>query len=257
VFPTFQSYIDQFKIFIDTIQPGGRLIYSEDDEVLNNVVAESTATIGKLPYTLPEYVIEDGITTIISDGKKYPLQVFGEHNLLNMQAARLACESQGISTADFYSYITTFKGAARRLELVGKNETSSLFKDFAHSPSKLAATIHAVKTQFPQRKLIACIELHTFSSLNKEFLAEYAGTMDEADEALVFIDNKTFEQKKMEPYPPKTVEGAFARSIIFFNQPGELKAYLESVELLNANLLMMSSGNFGGIDLIELKNKIL
>jgi len=257
VFPTFQNYIDQFKIFIDTIQPGGRLIYSEDDEVLNKVVTESATTIAVLPYTLPDFVIEDGITTIISEGKKYPLQVFGDHNLLNMQAARLACESQGISTADFYSYITTFKGAARRLELVGKNETANLFKDFAHSPSKLSATIKAVKTQFPQRKLIACIELHTFSSLNKNFLAEYAGTMDEADEAIVFIDSKTFEQKKMEPYPAEVVEKAFARNIIFFNQPVELKAYLESVELLNANLLMMSSGNFGGIDLIELKNKIL
>ncbi|MGY3211116.1 UDP-N-acetylmuramate--L-alanine ligase [Mucilaginibacter sp. HD30] len=257
VFPTFQSYIDQFKIFIDTIQPGGRLIYSEDDEVLNKVVTESAAPVDKLPYTLPEYVIEDGITTILSEGKKYPLQVFGEHNLLNMQAARLACESQGISSADFYSYITTFKGAARRLELVGKNDTASLFKDFAHSPSKLSATIKAVKTQFPQRKLIACIELHTFSSLNKDFLAEYAGTMDEADEAIVFIDNKTFEQKKMEPYPAEIVEKAFARNIIFFNQPAALKTYLESIEVLNANLLMMSSGNFGGLDLIELKNKIL
>lgn len=257
VFPTFQSYIDQFKIFIDTIEPGGRLIYSQDDEVLNEVVTESTTTIDVLSYTLPEYVIEDGITTIVSEGKKYPLQVFGDHNLLNMQAARLACESQGISTADFYSYITTFKGAARRLELVGKNETANFFKDFAHSPSKLSATINAVKTQFPQRKLIACIELHTFSSLNKDFLAEYAGTMDQADEAIVFIDNKTFEQKKMEPYPAEIVEQAFARNIIFFNQPAQLKDYLENVELLNANLLMMSSGNFGGIDLIELKNKIL
>jgi len=257
VFPTFQSYIDQFKIFIDTIQPGGRLIFSKDDEVLNKVVTESTNTIDVLPYTLPKYVIENGITTIVSEGKKYPLQVFGEHNLLNMQAARLACESQGITEADFYSYITTFKGAARRLELVGKNETASLFKDFAHSPSKLSATIHAVKTQFPQRKLIACIELHTFSSLNKEFLGEYAGTMDEADEAIVFIDNKTFEQKKMEPYPAEIVEGAFARNIIFFNQPTALKTYLDSIEMLNTNLLMMSSGNFGGIDLIELKNKIL
>lgn len=257
VFPTFQSYIDQFKIFIDTIQTGGRLIYSKDDEVLNKVVAESTAAIDRRAYTLPEYVIENGVTTILSEGKKYPLQVFGEHNLLNMQAARLACESEGISTADFYSYITTFKGAARRLELVGKNETASLFKDFAHSPSKLAATIHAVKMQFPQRKLIACIELHTFSSLNKEFLAEYAGTMDEADEAIVFIDKKTFEQKKMEPYPAKTVQEAFARNVTFFNEPAELKIYLERSKLLNTNLLMMSSGNFGGIDLIEVKNKIL
>ncbi|PJJ84231.1 UDP-N-acetylmuramate--L-alanine ligase [Mucilaginibacter auburnensis] len=257
VFPTFQSYIDQFKIFIDTIQPGGRLIYSQTDEVLNKVVEEDASTVDKLPYTLPEYKIADGVTTIIHEGKEYPLQVFGEHNLLNMQAARLACESQGISASEFYSYITTFKGAARRLELVGKSDTAAVFKDFAHSPSKLEATIHAVKTQFPDRKLIACIELHTFSSLNKEFLAEYAGTMDEADEAIVFIDKKTFEQKKMEPYPAETVEAAFARNVKFFNEPQLLNSYLQNYKLLKANLLMMSSGNFGGIDLVNLKNKLL
>jgi len=257
VFPTFQSYIDQFKIFIDTIQPGGRLIYSRTDEVLDKVVDEDNSTVTKLPYALPDYKIANGITTIILDGKEYPLQVFGEHNLLNMQAARLACESQGISAADFYSYLITFKGAARRLELVGKNDSAALFKDFAHSPSKLAATIHAVKTQFPDRKLIACIELHTFSSLNKEFLAEYGGTMDEADEAIVFIDKKTFEQKKMDPYPAETVGEAFARNIKFFNEPEMLNTYLQRNKLLDSNLLMMSSGNFGGIDLVKLKNKIL
>jgi len=258
VFPTFKSYTDQFDIFIDTIQPNGQLIYCQTDEVLNEVVAANRSTIEKHAYNLPEFVIENGITTIISEGEKYPLQVFGEHNLLNMQAARLACESQGISSADFYSYITTFKGAARRLELVGKNESASMFKDFAHSPSKLAATIQAVKTQFPQRKLIACIELHTFSSLNKDFLAEYAHTMDEADEAIVFIDHKTFEQKKIEPYAAEVVMASFSRNdLLVFNDPSLLNVYLSKVKFLNANLLMMSSGNFGGVDLIELKNKIL
>lgn len=258
VFPTFKSYTDQFDIFIDTIQPGGELIYCQADDVLNEVVAGNASTIKKRPYNLPEFVIENGITTIISEGEKYPLQVFGEHNLLNMQAARLACESQGISTAGFYQHICSFKGAARRLELVGQTDTASMFKDFAHSPSKLKATIDAVKRQFPDRKLIACIELHTFSSLNKDFLAEYAHTMDEADEAIVFIDNKTFEQKKMEPYPPEVVKAAFLRSdILVLNDPAVLLQYLEGLKLLNANLLMMSSGNFGGMDLIELKNKIL
>lgn len=258
VFPTFQSYIDQFKIFIETIQPGGTLIYSKTDAVLDEVVAADGSNIQKQPYVLPEYVIENGITTILSDGQEYTLQVFGEHNLLNMQAARLACEQLGITTAQFYQYITSFKGAARRLELVGKSNSATVFKDFAHSPSKLQATIHAVKAQFPDRKLIACIELHTFSSLNKDFLAEYAGTMDEADEAIVFIDKKTFEQKKMEPYPAEVVEQAFAKSnLTFFNDPTLLAQALEHTKLSNANLLMMSSGNFGGIDLVELKNKIL
>ena len=258
VFPTFQSYIDQFKIFIETIQPGGTLIYSQTDAVLDEVVADDRSKVYKEPYALPEYVIENGVTTILSDGKKYKLQVFGEHNLLNMQAARLVCEKLGITKAEFYQYITSFRGASRRLELVGKNDTATVFKDFAHSPSKLQATIHAVKAQFPERKLIACIELHTFSSLNKDFLGEYAGTMDEADEAIVFIDRKTFEQKKMEPYPAEVVKQAFAKNnLTFFNDPKLLLAQLEKAKLANTNLLMMSSGNFGGIDLVELKNKIL
>ncbi|MFD2871338.1 UDP-N-acetylmuramate--L-alanine ligase [Mucilaginibacter ximonensis] len=258
VFPTFKSYVDQFQIFIETIQPGGTLIYSKADEVLENVVAADKSNIQKQPYTLPDYIIENGVTTILADGKRYELQVFGEHNLLNLQAARLVCEQLGISKADFYQYSTTFKGAARRLELVGKNDTATVFKDFAHSPSKLQATIHAVKMQFPDRKLIACIELHTFSSLNKDFLAEYAGTMDEADEAIVFIDKKTFEQKQMEPYAAEVVKQAFAKNdLTFFNDPKQLAAQLESTKLAYTNLLMMSSGNFGGIDLVDLKNKLL
>ena len=256
VFPTFENYTDQFGIFIETIQPNGKLIYSETDEVLNELVKKDKSGVEKLPYHLPDYNIKNGITNIINNKKEYPLQVFGEHNLLNMEAARLVCESLGINSEDFYTQISTFKGAARRLELMGKNENSNFFKDFAHSPSKLKATIHAVRSQFPDRKLIACIELHTFSSLNKDFLGEYAHAMDEADVAIVFIDKKTFEQKKMEPYPAETVKDAFAREdLAFYNDPSELQKYLENVELDNANLLMMSSGNFGGIDLQKLSKK--
>lgn len=258
VFPTFESYTDQFKIFIETIQPGGKLIYSKDDAVLSDVVDHDHSAVKKLPYSLPHYTIEHGVTTIFNGSDKYPLEVFGEHNLLNMEAARLVCENLGIKTADFYTYITTFKGAARRLELVGKNKNAHFFKDFAHSPSKLKATIHAVKVQFPDRKLVACIELHTFSSLNKDFLNEYAGTMDEADTAIVFIDKKTFEQKKMAPYDAETVKMAFSKNdLLFFNDPAELLRYLEKISLVNQNLLMMSSGNFGGINLVELSNKIV
>jgi len=258
VFPTFDNYIEQFKLFIETIQPGGQLIYCETDPVLNKMVTTDSSQIKKLPYLLPQYAIENGITTVIYGSEKYPLEVFGEHNLLNMEAARLVCESLGIAQHDFYSYITTFKGAARRLELLGKNDSSNIFKDFAHSPSKLKATVHAVKTQFPGRKLIACIELHTFSSLNKDFLAEYAGTMDEADSAIVFIDKKTFEQKKMEPYPSEVVKKAFLKNdLLFFNEPETLLKYLESIKIEGSNLLLMSSGNFGGINLIAISNKLL
>ncbi|HTK20345.1 MAG TPA: Mur ligase family protein [Mucilaginibacter sp.] len=256
VFPTFENYTDQFGIFIETVQPNGKLIYSETDEVLDDLVKKDKSRVEKLPYHLPNYNIKNGITNIINNKKEYPLQVFGEHNLLNMEAARLVCESLGINSEDFYTQITTFKGAARRLELMGKNENSNFFKDFAHSPSKLKATIHAVRSQFPERKLIACIELHTFSSLNKDFLGEYAHAMDEADVAIVFIDKKTFEQKKMDPYPAETVKDAFGREdLTFYNDPSELEKYLENIEINNTNLLMMSSGNFGGIDLQKLSKK--
>jgi UDP-N-acetylmuramate: L-alanyl-gamma-D-glutamyl-meso-diaminopimelate ligase len=258
VFPTFENYIDQFKIFVETIQPGGKLIYSQTDEVLNNMVASLDAKAEKLPYELPEFTINNGITSVIANGQAYDLQVFGQHNLLNMEAARLVCEGLGISKADFYTHISTFKGAARRLEVVGKNDTATVFKDFAHSPSKLTATIQAVKAQFPNRKLIACIELHTFSSLNKEFLKEYAGTMDGADKAIVFIDRKTFDQKKIEPYASEDVKNAFNNSeLSFFDSPAALLNHLEGLNIANTNLLMMSSGNFGGLNLIELVNKLL
>jgi UDP-N-acetylmuramate: L-alanyl-gamma-D-glutamyl-meso-diaminopimelate ligase len=258
VFPTFDNYIDQFRIFIDTIQAGGKLIYSQSDTVLNDVVKQDRSDVKKLSYDLPAYNIKYGITNIIVGEKEYSLQVFGEHNLLNLEAARLVCENVGVKTDDFYRSISTFKGAARRLELMGKNENASFFKDFAHSPSKLTATIHAVRTQFPDRKLIACIELHTFSSLNKDFLDQYAGTMNEADVAIVFIDKKTFEQKKMPPYAAETVKDAFKRNdLTFYNDPTELLKYLENVNMGHTNLLMMSSGNFGGISLPDLSKKIL
>lgn len=259
VFPTFDSYVEQFRLFIKTIQPGGTLIYSETDEVLNEAVgADDSSGISKLPYNLPQFSIANGITSVINDNKSYPLEVFGDHNLLNMQAARLVCQQLGISAADFYTAITTFKGAARRLELLAKNSDTNIYKDFAHSPSKLKATLHAVKTQFPGRGLVACMELHTFSSLNKDFLKEYAGTLDGADDAIVFIDRKTFEQKKMEPYDAAVVKAAFANdNLLFFNNPEELKKHLEQLKMNGKNLLLMSSGNFGGIDLSALANVII
>jgi UDP-N-acetylmuramate: L-alanyl-gamma-D-glutamyl-meso-diaminopimelate ligase len=244
VFPTFDSYVEQFRLFIKTIQPGGKLIYSKTDKVLSEVVnKDQSENIEKFPYQLPPHVVENGITSVLANGKSYSLEVFGDHNLLNMEAARLVCEQLGIADEAFYEAITTFKGAAKRLELLAKNNSTNIYKDFAHSPSKLKATIHAVKTQFPDRGLVACMELHTFSSLNKEFLQEYAGALDGADNAVVFIDRKTFEQKKMEPYDASVVKAAFAKDdLLFFNDSQELKNYLESLDMGGKNLLLMSSG---------------
>jgi UDP-N-acetylmuramate: L-alanyl-gamma-D-glutamyl-meso-diaminopimelate ligase len=258
VFPTFDNYIEQFRIFIKTITTGGSLFYSETDEVLKEAVLADDSDVKKQGYNLPPHHIIDGITYIEYEGKSYPLNVFGQHNLLNIEAARYVCGMFDINTDAFYQYISTFKGAARRLELLGSNSHISVYKDFAHSPSKLKATIQAVKAQFPNRKLLACIELHTFSSLNADFLNEYAGTMDEADTAVVFIDQKTFEQKKMQPYPAERVKEAFkCTDLIFFDQPASLLALIDDLDAVDRSVLLMSSGNFAGIDLNVLTQSIL
>ena len=212
----------------------------------------------KLGYNVPANQINQGVTSLQTDKGLVPLQIFGEHNLMNLSAARLVCEKLGVSTEVFYKAISTFKGAARRLELLGKTDDCVIYKDFAHSPSKLQATIHAVKQQFPERKLIAAIELHTFSSLNAEFLKEYADTMDEADQAIVIIDQQTFKQKQMTPFDESIVKKSFNNEkLIFFDNFEIFEAYLNRNSFTNTNLLLMSSGNFGGLDLETLKNKIL
>lgn len=258
VFPTFENYTEQFEIFIQTIQPNGKVFYADNDQVLQQLIASNQSAVTKIAYRLPVYEVLNGITSIICDDKKYPLQVFGEHNLLNLEAARSICSELGINADDFYSSMVSFKGAARRLELLGKNETTNIYKDFAHSPSKLKATIHAVKAQFPNRQLVACMELHTFSSLNKEFLSEYKGCMDEADVAVVFIDAQTFVQKKLEPYDADAVKVAFNRDdLLFFDKPQEFNAFVDQQQLTDKNLLLMSSGNFGGVNLNELTVNLL
>ncbi|WP_026899331.1 UDP-N-acetylmuramate--L-alanine ligase [Daejeonella oryzae] len=258
VFPTFDSYLEQFRIFLQTIQPGGSLIYSQSDAVLNNLVNDFNGSISKIPYGLLEHRLENGITTLLTESGEIPLEVFGDHNLLNLNAARLVANELDINDSQFYEAIRSFKGAARRLELLGKNKETYIFKDFAHSPSKLKATIQAVKKQFPERELIAVIELHTFSSLNKNFLDEYAGTMDNANEAIVFIDETIFLQKRLELYDEKVVKLAFANNKVkFFNNIEILERFLSSINYKSKNLLLMSSGNFASMDLIKLANNAL
>ncbi|MFM6975225.1 MAG: UDP-N-acetylmuramate--L-alanine ligase [Sphingobacteriaceae bacterium] len=259
VFPTWESYIKQFDLFIDTLQPGGTLIYCEEDEALKQLVQHKQTEIQKLAYNLPAFSIENGTTYLQTEqGGTTALQIFGDHNLMNLEAARNVCEKLGISKANFYQAIASFKGAARRLELLGKTTDCAVYKDFAHSPSKLKATIHAVKQQFPERDLISAIELHTFSSLNAEFLKEYAGTMNEADVPIVIIDQNTFRQKQMEPFKENVVKKSFNNDKLkFFDNFEIFETYLTGNSFKNTNFLLMSSGNFGGIDLQKLANKLL
>jgi len=251
VFPTYADYTSQFEKFIDTIEEAGTLIYCEADADLNEIVSRSEANINKIGYGIPAHEIENGITYLLPE--KTALKIFGDHNLMNLNAAKLVCEQLNISTADFDTAIASFTGAAKRLEVISANDSTNVYKDFAHSPSKLKATIDAVKAQFADRKLVACIELHTFSSLNKDFLKEYAGAMDKADHAIVFIDLKSFEQKRMKPFSEEDVQEAFSNpKLKFFNDAVQLKAYLLSLNYQHTNLLMMSSGNYAGFDLPEL-----
>ncbi|TKC62287.1 peptidoglycan synthetase [Pedobacter hiemivivus] len=255
VFKTYEDYTRQFELFIDTIQPGGKLIYCNADQDLNKIVEESTADIEKIGYGIPEHIVKDGITYLLPD--EMPLKVFGDHNLMNLNAAKLICAQLGINSDAFDQAIASFTGAAKRLEgLLSIGETN-VYKDFAHSPSKLKATIEAVKAQFPNRKLVACIELHTFSSLNKNFLVQYADTMKAADTAIVYIDEKTFQHKKLEPFSKKEVQTAFENDELhFFNNSELLRQYLVSVNFYRTNLLLMSSGNFGGVDLVKLAREL-
>lgn len=255
VFPTFENYVEQFDTFINTIQPGGKLIYCELDAEVRKVVEASAAPIEKIPYQIPAHEVQDGITRLLPGGT--PLNVFGNHNLMNLSAAKHVCASLDISEQQFDEAIASFKGAAKRLELIGQTATSNVYKDFAHSPSKLEATITAVKSQFPDRKLVACIELHTFSSLNKAFLMQYENTMTKADQAIVYIDEITFKHKKITPFTEMDVQGAFKDdNLIFFNDRTDLKSHLLAMNFTNTNLLLMSSGNFSGLDLIKLAREL-
>jgi UDP-N-acetylmuramate: L-alanyl-gamma-D-glutamyl-meso-diaminopimelate ligase len=255
VFPTYADYTRQFEIFIDTIQPNGTLIYCEADQDLNEIAKASKALVTKIAYNIPDHRIDNGITYLLPG--ETPLEVFGDHNLMNLNAAKLVCKQLDITDQEFDTAISTFTGAAKRLEIVSIKDHTNVYKDFAHSPSKLKATIDAVKAQFPGRKLIACIELHTFSSLNKNFLSQYDKSMSHADVAIVFIDKITFVHKKLEPFTESDVQSAFKDDrIMFFDDIALLETYLTSMNYHDTNLLMMSSGNFSGLDLSKLAREL-
>ena len=256
VFPTFENYVEQFQIFADLIPQNGTLIYCQDDENCQKI-AKQVHIDNIHGYTVPDYSIENHIYKIVFHGNKVPLQVFGVHNLLNINAARLTCNAIGISDEDFYQAIQQFKGASKRLELVSENETCAMYKDFAHSPSKLKATIDAVKEKFADRTLVACIELHTFSSLTAEFLTQYANTMDNADYAFVYFNPHTLAHKKLPPLDNETIYTAFnTKNILIYQDSKALVNKLLSMKWNNQNLLMMTSGNFDGIDYNKLANAI-
>lgn len=258
VFPTFENYVEQFRIFIDKVGKNGRVIYFEDDNVLKEVVLNSSSKAIKIPYCTFPNQIKNGITYVRTEKEEIPLEIFGDHNLQNLNAAYHVCIQLGMKSVDFFSAIRSFKGASKRLELVQKNQSTAIYKDFAHSPSKLKATTSALKNQYPNRKLIACMELHTFSSLNKSFLEQYNGTMQEADLAFVYYNKKTLKHKKLDDLSADDVKKAFAgENVTVLNSSKEMVNCLLKMKWEQQNLLLMSSGNFDGIQFAELAEKII
>jgi len=258
VFPTFDNYVEQFRKFADLMEVQGRLIYFDGDENLNEIAEHLRRDIVPFPYNTPEYEVRDGITYLITKYGDVPLKVFGEHNLQNMNAARLACRQIGVTDEQFYSVISEFPGASNRLQKIAETKNSIAFKDFAHSPSKLRATVKAVKHQFPDRKLIACMELHTFSSLTEEFLPQYSGCMDEADVAFVYFNPDVIQHKHLKNIDPEQVKLAFGgKNLTAFTDSEALQVKLRALNYDNSALLLMTSGNFSGVNLIEFANELL
>ncbi|AQX06428.1 peptidoglycan synthetase [Elizabethkingia meningoseptica] len=252
VFKTFDDYIDQFRKFVATITPGGSLVYNEEDEEVVKVVEGAENYFRKMPYRTPEYEITDGVVNLITSVGHIPLSVFGQHNLLNMEGARLICQQLGIMEEEFYDAIMSFKGASKRLEKVERNDGAVLYKDFAHAPSKVKASVGAFKEQFPQKKKYAFLELHTYSSLNPVFLEQYAGAMDGVEEAVVFYSEDALKIKRMEPISPDMIKTSFKNpNLRVFTNAEDLHAYWDMLNKTEGVYLMMSSGNFGGLDLTK------
>ncbi len=257
VFPTYEGYVEQFSIFVDSIVEGGSVTYNIEDDEVKKVVEASENMIRKFPYETPNYTVENGTTLLETEEGLMPIEIFGKHNLNNLAGAKWICQHMGIDENDFYEAISTFQGASKRLEKIVETETSIAYKDFAHSPSKVLATTQALKNQYPSRKLIACLELHTYSSLNPEFLSEYKGALDAADIAVVFYSPHAVEIKKLEAISKQQIADAFQRdNLIIYTNPDEFKDFLFSQEFNDTSLLLMSSGNYGGLDFDEVKGLI-
>lgn len=254
VFPTFENYLNQFRIFVDTMVKGGMMVYNIEDEEVKKVVEHTSNQIKKYPYKTPEFNIDEGATILDTEEGAIPLEVFGRHNLQNLEGARGICFHLGVSEEEFYEAISDFKGASKRLEKIGENQHTVIYKDFAHSPSKVGATTRAVKEQYPDRKLLACLELHTYSSLNEDFLKEYVGTLNAADEAVVFYSPHAVKIKRLKEVTEKQIAKAFQREdLVIYTDPVAFKSFLFDQELKDTTLLLMSSGNYGGLDFEEVK----
>ena len=257
VFPTLEAYKATFASFIDSIVPGGSLTYNAEDSELEAMVLAATNPIRKIAYQTPDFEIVDGQSVLDTEEGELPLEVFGAHNLNNLAGAKWICQHMGVDALDFYEAISSFKGASKRLELVAKNANTAVYKDFAHAPSKVRATTAAVKEQFPGRKLVVVLELHTYSSLDPAFLTQYGGALDAADQGVVFYEPEVLKIKNRAPIDPQYIKEAFGNAHLQIEtEPLGLEKFIASLDLENRVLLFMSSGNYGGTDFKALASRV-
>lgn len=256
VFPTFEIYKKQFSQLIRIIEPTGVLIYNDEDPVVSETVqSTSRSDIQYIPFKKHPVKQVNEITYLQIEGREpVPLQIFGDHNMKNIAAAKAICSSLQVTDDQFYKVIGSFKGSAKRLEKLFENESIKVFLDFAHAPSKLKATIHAVKDQFPGHVLNAIFELHTFSSLNKDFLKDYEGTMDKADHAIIYFNPKVVEHKKLEPLSIDDVKKFFnAKNAVVVTDVSDISREVKKLGTAGKLVfLFMSSGNFDGKKIDEI-----
>lgn len=248
VFPTFENYVEQFEIFCDKIEEEGVLIYNTEDDEVNKLGERYQSKLKTIPYGRPVYTVEENGTELLFEGETYHLKVFGAHNLQNLMGAMRIGEQIGITPSTFLNSIQSFTGAGKRLQKIIDKNSFVMFKDFAHSPSKLKATTSAVKDQYQDKKVLACMELHTFSSLKKEFLPHYLGSMEAADEALVYFNPEVVKHKKLEPINEQMVLDAFGGKVKVMTKTNDVLNFINSKNMKDSVLLMMSSGTFDGID---------
>lgn len=258
VFPTFENYVEQFRIFADKISPGGTLVYFEDDPEVKKIAGSARDDIKKIPYRVHGHFRNKTGFYAAGISRTVKLQFFGRHNMQNFSAAMEACLAAGISSDSFYDAIGSFSGTSGRLQLIRENEKGTFYYDFAHSPSKVKATVEAVAERYPDRNIVACFELHTFSSLNKNFLPFYKGSLEKASRAIVYFNPGQFEQKRLEPFSPNTVkEGFGGNNLTVFNNSSGLMDHIKNIKLKSPVWLFMSSGDFGGCNLKMLAEELL
>lgn len=255
VFPTYENYVDQFRIFISKISDGGSLIYFDGDREVKKLALEASGSFRKVPYKTHGYFQNKKGFFGATHNRVVPLKIFGEHNMQNLSAAKEACLAAGVTEDGFYEAIQSFSGTSKRLQKLEENEKGIVYLDFAHSPSKVKATVEAVRARYPRKKLIACLELHTYSSLSKEFLPQYKGTMEQANEAFVYFNPHAIALKKLEAVSPETIKEEFGGSNLkVFSNSAELFSFISNQNYPNAVYLFMSSGDFDGQDLRKVVN---